>query len=150
MTHVGSPTCHRPGCENPRPFGRSYRYCTPECQREHWLSIRREREAGKYGEGPEERRARRLRDRFNMTVQEYDDLLERQGGGCAVCGAAAGRRRLHVDHDHSCCPVTRKDFRTCGRCVRGLLCSACNRALGYASDDPARLRALAEYLETGR
>lgn len=50
---------------------------------------------------------------------------------CACCGAT---ERLVLDHCHK----TGK--------VRGVLCRACNLALGYVDDDPARLRALIDYL----
>lgn len=59
---------------------------------------------------------------------------------CKVCG---GTQKLVVDHDHNCCP----EKGSCGQCVRGILCSGCNTALGLVKDDPARLRRLAEYLE---
>lgn len=60
---------------------------------------------------------------------------------CEVCGAkpcTAGRgNRMVLDFDH--CHRTNK--------FRGWLCGPCNRALGQVNDDPARLRALANYLE---
>jgi Autographiviridae endonuclease VII len=60
-----------------------------------------------------------------------------RGEGCDVCGATASSagRRLHIDHDHA------SGF------VRGILCHACNTALGLAKDSPERLRDLADYLE---
>jgi recombination endonuclease VII len=61
---------------------------------------------------------------------------------CFACGAEDVE--LAIDHDHACCPSTRK---ACGDCVRGLLCHDCNKALGLVKDDIARLRALIAYLE---
>jgi hypothetical protein len=110
-------------------------------------------------EDPAKRRLRRelnpdfhweeqLRKRYNLTKAEYDALFERQGGLCIVCkrpescmSVALNRpgmpRRLAVDHD-----------ARVGR-TRGLLCSNCNLAIGHMADDPARLRAAADYLEEG-
>lgn len=79
-----------------------------------------------------------------MSLREYDRILARQGGGCAICHSAvgvrdkrlpSGRRRLPVDHD----AVTGD--------VRGLLCSNCNIGLGNFTHSPAILRRAAQYLE---
>ncbi|MGH9460378.1 MAG: endonuclease domain-containing protein [Vicinamibacteria bacterium] len=72
---------------------------------------------------PEASHAAYLRSRFKITAAQYQALLEAQGG-CALCGKDknAQARRLHIDHDHGCCP--RK--RSCGKCIRGLLCNSCN------------------------
>ena len=83
--------------------------------------------------------------RYGLTEESYDALLASQGGGCAICGLLPeqDRRKLSVDHDHTCCP---EKLQSCGRCVRGLLCSNCNTALGLMRDDPARLSAAIAYL----
>jgi hypothetical protein len=73
-----------------------------------------------------------------MTPEEYEVLVEAQGGVCAICGRPEPEgRKLHVDHNH----------RTGAR--RGLLCGPCNRALGMFEDDPERLLAAAAYLQHG-
>ena len=58
-------------------------------------------------------------------------MLEEQGGVCAICKTAPA---VHVDHDHAT------------GAVRALLCFNCNGGLGQFKDDPAVLRAAAEYV----
>ncbi|ATL30622.1 Phage endonuclease VII [Streptomyces formicae] len=66
---------------------------------------------------------------YNVTKEFINQLWTYQGERCAICGSAevAQSRALHIDHDHSCC----KGRRSCGSCVRGLVCSNCN-AYGLA------------------
>ena len=73
----------------------------------------------------------------NMTVEQYEQLLIEQNGGCAICGGQPtnGKNRLSVDHNHK----TNKN--------RGLLCDCCNRAIGLMKDSPELLRLAAAYLQ---
>jgi hypothetical protein len=88
-------------------------------------------------------RARKLWFFYRMTLEEYEVLLEASDGTCYACGALPEEgRSLHVDHDHSCCPGR----RSCGKCVRGLLCIRCNWMLGVADDDIQRLERLILYV----
>lgn len=66
--------------------------------------------------------------KYHITPERYLELLEAQEGVCAICKRPPGERRLHVDHDHSCCPAASK---SCGKCVRGLLCFSCNSKIGW-------------------
>src|SRR5690606_29262986 len=61
---------------------------------------------------------------YGLTAEGYADLLERQGGRCAICFGKPRTKRLAVDHRH--------DEEGA---VRGLLCSKCNNeALGSLHD----------------
>ena len=75
---------------------------------------------------------------YNLTPEQYDALLEVQGGRCAICQAdqPRGKGTWHVDHDHAC------------GCVRGLLCSPCNTGIGHLADNADRLRQAAIYIDT--
>ena len=80
---------------------------------------------------------------YGITVEEYIAMFIAQGGRCATCSTQrAGQVRWGIDHDHSCCPKR----RSCGQCVRGLLCSPCNMALGHFRDDPETIDAAITYL----
>jgi hypothetical protein len=74
----------------------------------------------------------RLRQRYCLTPEWFETQLKKQGGKCALCPVklGSGGRRLHIDHDHKCCPTSRTQVKVCGRCVRGLLCDNCNQILG--------------------
>lgn len=83
--------------------------------------------------------------RYGLTAEQYERMYLAQGGVCAVCGGTnPNGYRLSIDHDHNCCSGR---TRSCGRCVRALLCSRCNFALGHAGDSAERLRAMAQYLD---
>jgi len=81
--------------------------------------------------------------RYNITYEQYFSILDKQGGVCAVCGKAEfTQRQLCVDHDHTCCPGP----VSCGKCIRGLLCSKCNRGLGLLKDSCELLEKALTYL----
>jgi hypothetical protein len=95
---------------------------------------------------PEVWAGRRLKELYGMTLDDYARMLESQGGLCANSGCfnpPPADRRFDMDHDHACCPGK----KSCGKCVRGLLCRQCNHALGMLRDDVKRIRGLADYLE---
>ena len=89
----------------------------------------------------------RMASEYNLTVEQYEAMLESQGGGCAICaGPQSGPgNRFHIDHDHSCCP----GVGSCGKCIRGLLCGNCNTMVGLAKESPERLLAAVAYLRRG-
>lgn len=116
-----------------------------------WFDVSEFRSSGSMLDGLDSRcsvciHASHIERLFNLSSDMYRRILDAQGGGCAVCGGGPGvaGRSFHVDHDHSCCP---ESGRSCGNCIRGLLCNNCNTAVGLMRDDPARLRAAADYLD---
>ncbi len=106
-----------------------------------------------YKERPEKTFSRSLVTRYHMTVEQYRGLSITQDGLCAICHKPETQKtngaihRLSIDHDHTCCP---EKMRSCGKCVRGLLCGSCNRALGLFQDDEARLMEALAYLRKWR
>lgn len=91
-------------------------------------------------------RERRLLYKYGLTNERFNELLEAQGGVCAICKIAPDPDGppFHVDHDHQCCPSD----TTCGRCVRGIVCTRCNSALGYVGDSIATAQSLIDYLRS--
>lgn len=77
---------------------------------------------------------------YGLSLDALTTLLD---AGCSACGSA---ENLHVDHDHVCCPAGSSP-RSCGRCVRGVLCHGCNTALGLLGEDPARIEGLLEHIK---
>lgn len=83
-----------------------------------------------------DKRSAYLLARYNITLAEYDEILDYQGGVCAVClNPPKGDRVLHVDHDHR------------SGLVRGLLCWPCNGHVVARHRSGVLLRAAAEYLD---
>lgn len=76
-----------------------------------------------------------IRRKFGIDTEQYNRMLAKQDGVCAICGRPPMKYRLAVDHKHGT------------EIVRGLLCARCNRGVGLFWDNPAVLRRAAEYLE---
>lgn len=77
---------------------------------------------------------------YHTTNEFLNELLDRQGGVCAICKSPGN---LHVDHDHKCCPTR---ALSCGKCIRGFLCSNCNTGVGSFDDEPERIQSAINYL----
>lgn len=87
-----------------------------------------------------------LKSKYGIGLREYREILDKQGGVCAICGNPEEKEQsrgnnkgknkdsLHVDHDH----ITGH--------VRGLLCYRCNTGIGKLRDDANILRKAARYL----
>jgi hypothetical protein len=91
------------------------------------------------------RRTYHLQQNFNITFQRFVEMSVTQNNSCALCEDVFDVTPA-IDHDHSCCSGT----KSCGKCIRGLLCHRCNTALGSFRDSPELLRKAAEYVERKR
>jgi hypothetical protein len=83
--------------------------------------------------------------RHNITSKQYFELLDRQDRKCAICEVTVDDfgKNFHVDHDHSCCPGK----YSCGECIRGLLCSNCNTAVGLLNENLDTIMKAHQYLQ---
>ena len=124
-----------------------------EYKQKHKAKKRAEREASDPGytykpavvfteeERKRRKRAKRLVDDYNLTHEQYEQMFEAQGGVCAICrqpetakSRTGALRFLAVDHNHETGDV------------RGLLCNACNTAIGYFKESTDSMMAAIEYL----
>jgi hypothetical protein len=78
--------------------------------------------------------------KYKMPLAAWREILSSQSNLCKICERDS--KRFVVDHDHSCCPGQ----RTCGECVRGIICENCNRALGLIKDSKIILQKMIDYL----
>lgn len=113
--------------------------CKPCCvaaQRE-WRGKQADYDKRRYQAVKVETRERHLVRKYGVTLADYDAMLERQGGKCAICQTTPETQRyavFHVDHCHAT------------GVVRGLLCRGCNNVLGVINDDPEALARAIAYL----
>lgn len=92
-----------------------------------------------YKSDPQVKRDKNYRQKYNLSLEEYEKIFEEQNGVCLLCNRPEraknryGDLPLAVDHDHST------------GVVRALLCNSCNRAFGFLDEDPMLIMALLEY-----
>ena len=82
-------------------------------------------------------RRNRLLAVYGITVEQYDAMVRKQRGVCAICKKKGKRKTgsvLYIDHCH----------RT-GR-TRGLLCAGCNTALGVLERESRWTKSALKYL----
>lgn len=79
----------------------------------------------------------RINHYHNLSTEQIN-LLPKQ---CQFCSST---NDLVLDHDHACCPTKTK---TCGKCIRRVLCRKCNAGVGFLGDSPRIYRIIAESLE---
>jgi hypothetical protein len=101
------------------------------------------RHAVRFKENPEPRRATVRRSRYKAwsgeTLEDKATRLASQGGRCGICKTTdPGAKGWVTDHDHS---KKKGDFGF----IRGILCGECNIGGGKFKDDPALLRAAADW-----
>lgn len=80
----------------------------------------------------------KLKAKYGISVEQYDEMFESQNGVCVVCQKDTRPNPLAVDHDH-----------TTGE-VRGLLCKKCNSGLGFFNDDIEVLERAKQYLSRNK
>ena len=80
------------------------------------------------------KREAQYKKKYNIDLATYENMLEAQGGCCAICGTSKGNTHLCVDHCHST------------GAVRGILCDKCNVALGQFNDSTTLLAQAIAYL----
>lgn len=87
-------------------------------------------------------RKAQMKRTYGITLDDYDKMVADRGGACDICGCVptedTHKKSLCVDHDHETGEI------------RGLLCSACNAAIGLFKDDPAVLSKAIAYLKGAR
>ena len=91
--------------------------------------------------------------KYKLRIEDLADMVKSQGGKCPICtrdlpdvfNFDEKKYNLVVDHDHACCPGE----KSCGKCVRGILCRDCNLLLGHAKDNKATLKNAIKYLGKG-
>lgn len=71
---------------------------------------------------------------YGVKAEDYEKMLSRQNGCCAVCGDKSNKP-LVIDHCHT------------SGAVRGLLCGNCNTGIGMFRDDAALLQKAISYLD---
>lgn len=116
--------------------------CTKESQRNRRVTNRdalNENDRKRYAKT---KRFQHLSRTYGLDKNGYDELLKSQNGVCAICKNPPEFRNLYVDHDHSCCPSE----KSCGNCVRALLCRSCNLAISYFKDNPDLMLSGASYI----
>lgn len=106
--------------------------CAKDRQKTRWNS-----------RSPKKRLEQHIKYKYSLTINELNDALEQQNGGCAICEEVLPdllvynnrRRGYAIDHNHET------------GAFRGILCLKCNSMLGMARDSSVFLDKASAYLK---
>jgi hypothetical protein len=87
---------------------------------------------------------RQRKSRYGIDFNAFQKMLDKQNGECDICHKKFGpTRKAQVDHNHKCCS---SPCKSCGKCVRSLLCRACNQGLGKFDENIDTLESAIAYV----
>lgn len=78
---------------------------------------------------------------YGLDKHDIANRMLEQAHACAICKVDISGRYV-IDHNHNCCP----QLKTCGKCIRGLLCGGCNLGLGAFKDNPNYMLSAIKYI----
>jgi hypothetical protein len=135
---TGTRVCTK--CARRQPMGEFYWASTGKHRIRTCRTCASESAKQRHSANPEQRRqygfVRNLRVKYGLALDQYQLLLERQGGVCAICHAPLKERHIQVDHNHAT------------GLVRGLLCSDCNLAIGLLHESIESIERCIGYLQS--
>ena len=111
-------------------------------RRVHCKDCRASQARAHRAEFPDLYRQYEYKKKYKIDLATYNKVLEEQGGVCAIC-KGTWSKVLVVDHDHDCCP----EEKTCGNCLRALLCGSCNAGLGWLKHDIEIMQSAIQYIQ---
>lgn len=114
-------------------YNQNKKFCSDKCKQQSDNKYR----VAWAKKNPESVENGRLKRRFGISLDEYNDIFSKQEGRCAICGRHQSEFDIAFDVDH--------DHKT-GK-VRGLLCRYCNTSLGHFKDDTSILQKAIDYLK---
>lgn len=112
--------------------------CAAKRQKQYWLNNPDQYAKHKARVKENDKVLKRVFTRHGLSEEEYMVMFKKCNGLCWSC---KDRPANNIDHDHNCC----KGTYSCGKCVRGVLCSQCNTALGLLKDDSDVIKNLLAY-----
>jgi hypothetical protein len=93
---------------------------------------------------PEKVKALHLKFKFKIIPEKFAAKLEKQNNACDICHLEFSSENLPcMDHNRKCC----SGDRSCGECLRSLLCSRCNAGIGSLLDSTIILESAIQYLK---
>ncbi len=101
-----------------------------------------------YLDNPEKKLEKKKKDRISKTnwkshhisEEKYNEMLSLYEGKCYIC---KNKNATDIDHNHNCC----NGAKSCGKCIRGILCNNCNTALGVLEKNRQNLNFMLQYID---